>query len=124
MHELGLCEGVLQVGLDATRGGPIRRICVRVGERLGVSRDSWMQAWEMVVQDTPADGARMEMTAEAPGRRCRSCGDWQNADRSTCRSCQTTDLELAGGDGLMVEEVESVDGKVFRNPALLGQENP
>ena len=31
MHEIGLCEGVLGVALEASAGEPVRRVRVRVG---------------------------------------------------------------------------------------------
>ena len=121
MHEIGLCEGVLGVALEAAGGEPVSRVRLRVGRLQGVVPEVMEQAWAMVSEGTPASGSRVEMV-EVPVRvRCRSCGqDTESPDTPfACSQCGSPDVGIVGGEELVVEEVELATGEVRRNPALV-----
>lgn len=120
MHEIGLCEGVLAVALDAACGEQVTRVRIRAGQLQGVVPEVFSQGWEMVSDGTGAAGSRLELY-EVPARvSCRSCGEGSDAVSApaACRSCGSQDFELSAGDELVVEEVEVSSGKVRRNPDL------
>ena len=119
MHEIGLCEGVLGVVLEAADGRAVRRVRVRVGKLLRVWPESFELAWRLVGEATPAGAAAVELD-ELPARiRCRGCRhEAQPEDLPLCPRCGSSDVEVLGGDELIVEEVELEEGTVLRNPAL------
>jgi hydrogenase nickel incorporation protein HypA/HybF len=121
VHEVGLCEGVLGVVLEAARGRPVRRVRIRVGKLLRVWPDSFDQAWRLVGETTPAETAVVELK-EVPARvRCRGCrGESEPGDLPLCPHCGSSSVDVLAGDELVVEEIELEEGTVFRNPALNG----
>jgi len=121
VHEVGLCEGVLGVVLEASGGRPVRRVRVRVGTLLRVWPESFDQAWRLVGEATPAEDAAVELD-EVPARiRCRSCRhEAEPEDLPLCPRCGSSHVDVLAGDELVVEEVELEGGAVLRNPALDG----
>lgn len=120
MHEAALCEGVLQVALEAAEGRPIQRIKVRVGRLHGVVPESWQLCWEMVAHGGPAAGSEVELV-ELPARvRCLGCGTESevSAPPFACTRCGGVRVEVTAGEELVVEEVEVEGGEVLRNPQL------
>ncbi|HZU15696.1 MAG TPA: hydrogenase maturation nickel metallochaperone HypA [Candidatus Dormibacteraeota bacterium] len=119
MHEIGLCEGVLGVVLEAADGRAVRRVRVRVGRLLRVWPESFEQAWRLVGEATPAGAAAVELD-EVPARiRCRGCGhEAEPGDLPLCPGCGSSDVEVVAGDELIVEEVELEGGTLLRNPTL------
>ena len=121
MHEIGLCEGVLGVALDASRGERVERVRLCVGRLQGVVPEVFDQAWEMVSEGTAASGSLVQLVDVAVRVRCRACGQETEADEPPfdCRECGSPDVEIIAGDELLVEEVELAGGEIRRNPALV-----
>jgi hydrogenase nickel incorporation protein HypA/HybF len=121
MHEIGLCEGVLAVALDAAAGEQVKRVRLRVGRLQGVVPEVMDQAWEMVSEGTLASGSRVELVDVAVEVRCRACGQDTEALAApfNCGQCGSPDVEIVRGDELVVEEVELTAGEIRRNPALV-----
>lgn len=122
MHELGLCEGVLAIGLEAAGEQEVTRIRVRAGRLLAVDQESWQMSWQMVTAGTAAAGATMELISAPVVLRCRSCGEVATASNSlACAVCHGVSVEVVSGDQLVVEEVELGGGIVVRNPTVGGE---
>ena len=60
MHELSICEGVLDVVLEAAQERPVRRVQVAIGRDWAVSTESFDQSFQVAAQDTNAAGALVE----------------------------------------------------------------
>lgn len=60
MHELSICEGVLDVVLEAAQERPVRRVQVAIGRDWAVSPESFDQTFQVAAQDTNAAGALVE----------------------------------------------------------------
>ncbi len=61
MHELGLCEGILDAVQRRAAGREVAGVKVRVGEVLRVAEPALDQAFTLVSEGTVAEGARIEM---------------------------------------------------------------
>ena len=61
MHELGICEDVLNVVLDHAHGRTVTRVRVHVGADLHVSEDLFDQAFPLVAAGTEAADAEVEV---------------------------------------------------------------
>lgn len=57
MHELGLCEGVLDAVERRAQGRSVARVGVRVGEGLHVSTDAFQQSFQVLAHGGVAEGA-------------------------------------------------------------------
>jgi hydrogenase nickel incorporation protein HypA/HybF len=113
-----MCEGILDAALRRAAGRRLRRVKVRVGTMHRIVPDAMDQAFELVSMGTEADGAALELVlvpitiaCQAPG-----CGRRSETDEplGTCPACGGTELELEGGDELLLESIELAPGE----PAL------
>jgi hydrogenase nickel incorporation protein HypA/HybF len=112
MHELGLCQSI--VDAVETRAGdrPVTRIRVRVGRLQHVHPEAFDQSFAMAAAGTVADGARAELVFLPVTGRCLTCGhefeghDELTAPLTVCPKCGGVDIEMTGGDELMLESIE------------------
>lgn len=107
MHEFGLCEGVLDAVLTRAAGRPVTGIRVRCGVRHAVDPETMAQAFGFVAAGTAADGAAVEVVTVPVIVTCRDCGtSGESTDRlAACQACHGTDVEISGGDELVLESI-------------------
>ena len=108
MHELGLCASI--VDAVATRAGerPVARVRVQVGRLHHVHPEAFEQSFEVAAAGSVAEGARAELVLMPVRFRCGACqAEGQSDEQPTaCPSCGGVDIELTGGDELMLELLE------------------
>jgi hydrogenase nickel incorporation protein HypA/HybF len=107
MHEFGLCEGVLDAVRSRAGGRPVRGIRVRCGVRHAVDPETMAQAFTFIAAGTEAEGAEVEVVTVPVTVNCHDCGA---ASESTdvlavCPRCESSDIEVSGGDELVLESV-------------------
>jgi hydrogenase nickel incorporation protein HypA/HybF len=119
VHELALCQGVIDVAREAAGDREIARVKVRVGQLQRVLPESWDMCWQLASMDTPAQGSTVELS-ETPARiRCQACGaEGPPAPPLDCAACGDHSVQVLEGNDIVVEEVELVGGEVLANPAL------
>lgn len=61
MHEIGLCEGILDAVERRAGGRKVLAVRVRAGQRLCVVEPALDQAFTLVSEGTVAEGARVEL---------------------------------------------------------------
>jgi hydrogenase nickel incorporation protein HypA/HybF len=107
MHELGLCEGIVEAVERRAAGRRVTGVRVRVGARHRVVEESLDQAFEMVAAGTVADGAEVDLVVVPVTLTCRDCGHQAESlePLGACPSCGGTDLEMDGGDELLLESI-------------------
>jgi hydrogenase nickel incorporation protein HypA/HybF len=107
VHEFGLCEGVLEAVMTRAAGRPVSRIRVRCGVRHAVDPETMAQAFRFVAAGTEADGAAVEVVAVPATLHCRTCGAACESDDvlARCPRCDGTDVDISGGDELVLESV-------------------
>ena len=55
-----MCEGILDVVLEAAQERPVRRVQVAIGRDWAVSPESFDQSFQVAAQDTTAAGALID----------------------------------------------------------------
>ena len=108
MHELGLCSDIV-AAVDRRAGDRrVARVTVRVGRLHHVHPDAFQQSFAVAAAGTVADGAAAELVLLPVRARCRSCGTVSEADEmvSACPSCGAVEIELVGGEELILESLE------------------
>jgi hydrogenase nickel incorporation protein HypA/HybF len=118
VHELGLCEGILQAVERRAAGRRVSRVRIRVGAQHRVVEPALEHAFALVSQGTVADGAAVDLVVVPVRVRCRDCG---HAGESTdalaaCPTCGALDLETEGGDELILEAIHLEEEDVSRHP--------
>jgi hydrogenase nickel incorporation protein HypA/HybF len=111
MHELSLCEGVLQVLEEQARVQHytrVKTVWLEIGTLAGVEAEAMRFGFEVVTRGTLAEGARLEII-ELPGEaRCLVCHEMvQVRERyDACPECGGYPLRIRGGDALRIKELE------------------
>lgn len=111
MHEMSLCEGVLQVLEEQARAqqfSRVKTVFLEIGELAGVDPEAMRFGFDVVMKGTLADGAALQII-HLPGRAwCLPCGkEVHVAQRfEPCPACGGYQLQVTGGDELRVKELE------------------
>lgn len=108
MHELGLCEDIVEAVRRRAGERPVARVRVRVGRLHHVHADAFEQSFALAAQGTVVEDASAELVMIPVQGRCTGCGHRFEADEPVvcCPSCGGLDVEQSGGDELILELVE------------------
>jgi hydrogenase nickel incorporation protein HypA/HybF len=118
VHELGLCEGVLEAVERRAEGRRVTRVRVRVGAQHRVVPSAFDQSFALVAQGTVADGAAVDLVTVPVRVRCPDCGHEGEATDAlaACPACGGLDLETEGGDELILEAIHVEEANVSGHP--------
>ena len=118
MHELGLCEGILEAVERRAAGRRVTRVRVRVGAQHRVVSSAFDQSFALVAQGTVADGAAVDLVTVPVLVACQDCGHQGEATDAlaTCPVCRGLDLKFSGGDELILEAIHLEEEDVSRHP--------
>lgn len=111
MHEMSLAEGILQIIEDNARradAGRVRAVWLEIGRLSSVEPDALRFCFDVVVKDTLADGARLEII-DVPGSAwCLQCSQTVEvaARYDECPLCGSYQLQVTGGTEMRVKELE------------------
>jgi len=111
MHELSLCEELLNLLLsEAEQSGArrIHRFRLRIGALGCVMQESLLFHFAQLAQGTLAEGAEIELEQVAGRGRCPDCGAESEIEHrfDPCAHCGATGLLLIAGDELRIVEME------------------
>jgi hydrogenase nickel incorporation protein HypA/HybF len=111
MHEMSLCEGVLQVLEEHARSQGfhrVKRVWLEIGALAGVDAQAMRFGFDAVMKGTLAQGARLEII-DLPGEAwcmpCRKSVSVQ-ARFDPCPECGSYQLQVTGGDEMRIKELE------------------
>jgi len=111
MHEMSVTMSLLDLILkEAVNAGASRIVGVNIvlGEMTGII-DHYVQAnFELLSQNTLAEGAALSFQNIPRQARCRHCAHlFQPTDlKWICPRCQSSEMEITGGSELYVESIE------------------
>ncbi|HDK37785.1 MAG TPA: hydrogenase maturation nickel metallochaperone HypA [Thiolapillus brandeum] len=111
MHEMSLCEGVLQILEDNARSqgfSRVKTVWLEIGKLSSVEVEAMRFCFDVVMKDTLADQARLEII-ELPGNAwCMQCGKTVPVSQrfDACPECGSYQLQVSGGDELKIRELE------------------
>jgi hydrogenase nickel incorporation protein HypA/HybF len=114
MHELAMCESIMEAVERRANGRKVAGVTVRVGVLQRVWKPAFDQCFEMVAAGTLAEGASVDLVVLPVHSTCRQCGTSAESDDQplVCISCGSTGLDVSGGDELLLESI-----RVDREPA-------
>jgi hydrogenase nickel incorporation protein HypA/HybF len=120
VHEVGICADLLATVERRAAGRRVTGVKVRVGALHAVAPPAFSSAFELVAAGTVAADAALDLVVLPVRMRCRGCGEQTAGDElvGLCPRCGAGDLELTGGDELMLESITVAggDGDVPRHP--------
>lgn len=111
MHEMSLAEGIRQIVEDAARAQGFRRVktvVLEIGALSAVEPEALAFCFDAVMQDSIADGARLQME-RLPGQgwcmQC-ACNVPISALYDPCPQCGSYQVQPTGGTEMRVKELE------------------
>jgi hydrogenase nickel incorporation protein HypA/HybF len=108
VHELGLCEGIVEAAARRAGDRPVRSLRVRVGGH-PVDPAVIRQGIEIAAIGTVMEGAALDLVMEPLVAHCRDCGHDSGADgaaaMTACARCHGVDIELTGSDQVVLESI-------------------
>jgi hydrogenase nickel incorporation protein HypA/HybF len=103
MHELPITKSVLDMALqhaEAAGGGRITNLYLEVGQLSGVVNESVQFYWDIISEDTAAEGAKLHFTHIPLKMECLDCGASFEPEELTfqCTSCESLQVRVTGGE--------------------------
>lgn len=111
MHEMSLCEGVLQILEDSAKSqgfSQVKTVWLEIGALSGVDAEAMRFGFDAVMKGSLADGAALEII-ELPGQAwCLPCSKpvAVTARYDACPECGSHQLQVTGGDEMRIKELE------------------
>ncbi len=111
MHEMALCEGVLDILETNARSqgfARVKKVWLEVGELAGVDPEAMQFSFEAVCRGTLADSAALEIVRSPGLAWCMPCGENVHVSQrfDACPVCGSHQLQVTGGDEMRVKELE------------------
>ena len=111
-----MCEAILDAVERRAAGRQVTRVRVRVGALHRVVEPALDQAFSLVSEGTVAAGAAVDLVVVPATVSCADCGHQAEATDvlavcAACGACGGADLEVAGGDELVLESIQLRNGE-------------
>src|SRR5262249_55196103 len=108
MHEFGLCDGIIEAVQRRAAGRPVARVRIRVGVLQRVVESAFQHAFSHAAEGTEAEHAAVDLVTIPVRTACRTCNTVVETPdiMLTCPSCGGVNIELIGGDELILESIE------------------
>ncbi|MCP4270513.1 MAG: hydrogenase maturation nickel metallochaperone HypA [Gammaproteobacteria bacterium] len=111
MHEISLCEGILQIiESEADKQGfsKVRTVCLEIGDLSCVSEDALHFGFEAVMRHSIAEGAKLEIINIPATAWCMQCSKDVKVKRrfDECPDCGSYQLQATGGDEMKIQSME------------------
>lgn len=111
MHEMSLCEGVLQVLEENARSQGYERVktvWLEIGGLSGVEIEAMRFGFDAVTRGTLAEQAKLEII-QVPGEAwCMQCAKTVLVQQrfDACPDCGSYQLQVTGGEEMKIKELE------------------
>jgi hydrogenase nickel incorporation protein HypA/HybF len=108
MHELGLCTSIVDAIERRAGERPVAQVRVQVGRLHHVHPEAFDQSFAVAAMGTVAQDADAELVLLPVRAHCWACQrTWESEEIPLiCGACGSVDLELVGGDELILESIE------------------
>ena len=111
MHEMSICEGIIQVLEDQARTqhyNKVKTVFLEIGPLAMIETDALRFCFEAVTRNTLAEKARLEII-ELPGLAwCLQCAKTVAISKryDACSECGSYQLQVTQGEELRIKELE------------------
>lgn len=109
MHELPVTQSILAIALEAAAGQRVLSIDLVIGDLSSIVDDSVQFYFDILSQDTVAQGAKLQFRREAAGIVCWDCQQRSNVQAplpQACPVCGGRRLQVVGGRDFRVESID------------------
>jgi hydrogenase nickel incorporation protein HypA/HybF len=107
MHEMALTQSVVEAVCEHAAGRRVHSVRVEVGALCAVVPDAMSFCFEMAVEGTVADGARLDIDVRPGTAHCRSChAHFELTDPILLCPCGSADVAVLAGRDLKILSME------------------
>jgi len=126
MHELSIAQSIVEIvqaNLPVADAMSVKSVKIRIGQLSGVVPDSLEFCFTAITQETPLQGAALDIERVPFVLKCRSCGISFESEAGIvlCPTCGGSDTEVLSGTELQVVEIELDDSPLkgrLRKPMI------
>ena len=113
MHEMSLCESILDIikdRADLDRFTRVKRVCVEVGPFSSVEPEALRFGFDVVMRGSVAEGATLDIETPEAVAFCLAClQDVMVRHRlDVCPNCGESALQIRNGEELRIRELEVI----------------
>ena len=115
MHEMGIAMEIVDIAKasipEDMQGAQIRRVNLQVGKLSAIVADSLRFCFDLVVKDTPLEGAELAIEEVPVVARCKDCqAQWTVTEPVfTCNACRSGAIDILSGRELDIKSIEIED---------------
>ena len=108
MHELALCQAIVDTVERHADGRRVEQVDVRIGHFRQVVPDSLQFSWELLTEGTDLAGCRLVIDHVPAVIDCRACGTATTLEVPilVCPSCGGSEVTLVSGEELLVASID------------------
>ena len=111
MHEMSICESILDVLKDQAREQEfdrVKRISLEIGPLSGVEIEALKFGFDVVTRGSLAESAALEIVETKAMAWCMPCGEAVaiNERYDACPKCGSHQLQVTAGEELRIKELE------------------
>lgn len=109
MHEMSLMQSVLEIVEEASRGfTKVKKVFLEIGALSGVDPQAMDFCFDVVMRDTLAEGATLEIIRKAGEGWCMQCSKRVDVSEryDPCPWCGSYQIQVTGGEEMRVKEIE------------------
>lgn len=108
MHELALCEAIVETVTRRADGQRVERVDVRIGHFRQVVPDSLQFSWALLTDGTDLAGCELVIDHVPAVIRCEACGEQTTLDMPIllCRKCDCTNVTLVSGEEFLIASLD------------------
>lgn len=111
MHEMSLCEGVLQLLQESAKKEGfehVKTVWLEIGELAGVETEAMLFSFDAVVKGSLAEAAKLNII-NVPGEAwCMQCAKTVHVAKrfDECPECSSYQLQVTAGNEMRIKELE------------------
>jgi hydrogenase nickel incorporation protein HypA/HybF len=115
MHEMGIAMEIVDIAKASIpadmQGSKVRKVNLQVGKLSAIVADSLRFCFEMVIKDTPLEGAELAIEELPVVARCKDCDtEWTLTEPVfTCTKCTGGNIDILSGRELDITSIEIED---------------
>jgi len=107
MHELSITQSLVDAVCLRAAGRPVHSVKIQIGALTAVVPEAMRFCFDLVVEGTEAQGARLDIEQRPGTAHCRSCGtDTVLADPILLCPCGSADVNITAGRELQILSME------------------
>jgi hydrogenase nickel incorporation protein HypA/HybF len=111
MHEMSLCEGVLQILEEQAKTqnyNKVKTVWLEIGAFSGVEAPAMQFSYEVVTRGSLAEGSELKIVELPATAWCMQCTETVQVEQryDPCPKCGGFQLQTTGGEELRIKELE------------------